>query len=117
MAIVSAQVTAAIAHLSSEELAQSVIAYEPVWAIGTGRTATPEQAQEVHGEIRDLVARQAGEATADAVRIQYGGSVKPENIRTLMSQADTTSSQVGHLTHPPVRNTFPPFETISGPQK
>ncbi len=95
MAIVSAQVTAAIAHLSAEELAQSVIAYEPVWAIGTGRTATPEQAQEVHGEIRALVARQAGEATADAVRIQYGGSVKPENIRTLMSQTDIDGALVG----------------------
>ena len=95
MAVVSAQVTAAIAELTSEELGLSVIAYEPVWAIGTGRTASPEQAQEVHAQIRELVVRQAGAAAADAVRIQYGGSVKPENIRTLMSQDDIDGALVG----------------------
>ena len=72
-----------------------VIAYEPVWAIGTGRTATPEQAQEVHAFIRSKLAERFGQETADAVRIQYGGSVKPDNAAELMGQPDIDGALVG----------------------
>ena len=72
-----------------------IIAYEPVWAIGTGKTATPEQAQEMHGFIRQTVAETHGDEVADAMRILYGGSVKPENIAELMSQADVDGALVG----------------------
>jgi triosephosphate isomerase len=72
-----------------------VIAYEPVWAIGTGRTATPAQAQEVHAHIRKRLAERFGAATAAAVRIQYGGSVKPSNAEALMSEPDIDGALVG----------------------
>jgi triosephosphate isomerase len=71
------------------------VAYEPVWAIGTGRTATPAQAQEVHAYLRRLVDRSHGEAAAAAVRILYGGSVKPDNIGSLMAEADIDGALVG----------------------
>lgn len=95
IAVVSAQISAGIEALSNEELSRTIIAYEPVWAIGTGRTASPEQAQDVHFEIRKLLARLTDSATADAVRIQYGGSVKPNNVRALMSQPDIDGALVG----------------------
>jgi triosephosphate isomerase len=79
-------------HLTSPRL---VIAYEPVWAIGTGKTATPAQAQEAHAFIRDVVAKAANPAAAQAVRILYGGSVKPDNIATLMAQPDVDGGLVG----------------------
>ena len=72
-----------------------IIAYEPVWAIGTGKTATPEQAQEMHGCIRRYVAESHGTDSAQKVRILYGGSVKPDNIRELMAQADVDGALVG----------------------
>ena len=72
-----------------------VIAYEPVWAIGTGKTATPEQAQEVHGFIRELLAENFGREKAERVRILYGGSVKPENIKGLMEMPDIDGALVG----------------------
>jgi triosephosphate isomerase len=72
-----------------------VIAYEPVWAIGTGRNATPEQAQEAHTFIRRTLREMANDTTAERVRIQYGGSVKPENARELMSQTDIDGALVG----------------------
>jgi triosephosphate isomerase len=72
-----------------------VIAYEPVWAIGTGKTATPEQAQEVHGLIRGLLASAYDQATSDSVRILYGGSVKPANAEALLAQADIDGALVG----------------------
>jgi triosephosphate isomerase len=72
-----------------------IIAYEPVWAIGTGKTATPEQAQEMHGVIRRTVAETHGKQVADAVRILYGGSVKPDNIGELMAQEDVDGALVG----------------------
>lgn len=75
--------------------ANTVIAYEPVWAIGTGKTATSEQAQEVHALIRKTIAELFDEATAKRVRIQYGGSVKPANARELMSQPDIDGALVG----------------------
>jgi triosephosphate isomerase (TIM) len=80
------------AHLGSDHL---VIAYEPVWAIGTGRTATPAQAEEVHAFLRQLVATLAGPAAAQAIRILYGGSVKPDNIAALMAQPDLDGGLVG----------------------
>ena len=79
-------------HLTSARL---VIAYEPVWAIGTGKTATPVQAQEAHAFIRRVVAEAASPAAAQAVRILYGGSVKPDNIATLMTQPDVDGGLVG----------------------
>ena len=72
-----------------------VVAYEPVWAIGTGHTASPEQAQEVHAFIRGLVQEIFGQDTAGAIRIQYGGSVKPDNIDALMAQNDIDGALVG----------------------
>ena len=73
----------------------TVLAYEPVWAIGTGRTATPEQAQEVHQFIRQWLKAQFGEQPAEAIRILYGGSVKPDNVRDLMSKPDIDGALVG----------------------
>ena len=72
-----------------------VIAYEPVWAIGTGKVATNEQAQEVHALIRGLVSELYGKNVADAVRIQYGGSVKPDNAKGLLGQPDIDGALVG----------------------
>ena len=72
-----------------------MIAYEPVWAIGTGRTATPAQAQEVHAHIRKQLAARYGQDVANTIRIQYGGSVKPANAAELMSQADIDGALVG----------------------
>lgn len=89
------QVRAALAGVSAEQMGQIVLAYEPVWAIGTGRTATPEQAQEVHAEIRQILADIYGADVARATRIQYGGSVKPGNAASLMSQPDIDGALVG----------------------
>ena len=86
---------AGLAALSAEEIARSVVAYEPVWAIGTGRTATPAQAQEVHRNIRKIVREENGEKTAASLRIQYGGSVKPNNVRDLMAEHDIDGALVG----------------------
>ncbi|MCK5579323.1 MAG: triosephosphate isomerase, partial [Planctomycetes bacterium] len=72
-----------------------VIAYEPVWAIGTGKTATPEQAQEVHSFIRKLISLISNEETAQGMRIMYGGSVKPDNIKGLMAKDDIDGALVG----------------------
>jgi triosephosphate isomerase len=71
------------------------VAYEPVWAIGTGKTATPEQAQEVHASVRKLLAKAFGADTAAKVRVLYGGSVKPDNIDALMAQPDIDGGLVG----------------------
>jgi triosephosphate isomerase len=72
-----------------------IIAYEPVWAIGTGKTATPQQAQEMHGVIRRAAAESHGVEVANSLRILYGGSVKPDNIATLMDQPDVDGALVG----------------------
>ena len=72
-----------------------MIAYEPIWAIGTGRNATPAQAQEAHAFVRHILREMADDTTAERVRIQYGGSVKPENARELMSQPDIDGALVG----------------------
>lgn len=93
--VVGTQVRGSLAGLTTEEMLGTVIAYEPVWAIGTGKTATAEQAQEVHAFIRNLLADLFDADTAKAVRIQYGGSVKPDNARELMSQPDIDGALVG----------------------
>lgn len=81
--------------LTEDEVLKIVIAYEPVWAIGTGKTATPDQAQEAQKYIRGLLAKLYNKDTADAIRIQYGGSVKPENTLELMKQPDVDGALVG----------------------
>jgi triosephosphate isomerase len=93
--ILSIQLRGSLAGLKPKELQESVIAYEPVWAIGTGRNATPQQAQEAHAFIRRILGEMSDATTADRVRIQYGGSVKPENARELMSQSDIDGALVG----------------------
>ncbi|MED5278167.1 MAG: triose-phosphate isomerase, partial [Verrucomicrobiota bacterium] len=93
--VVGTQVRGSLEGLTTEEMLGTVIAYEPVWAIGTGKTATAEQAQEVHAFIRNLLADLFDADTAKAVRIQYGGSVKPDNARELMGQPDVDGALVG----------------------
>ncbi len=93
--ILAIQMRGSLAGLSPKELQETVIAYEPVWAIGTGRNATPDQAQEAHAFVRHILGEVADDATAERVRIQYGGSVKPENARELMSQPDIDGALVG----------------------
>jgi triosephosphate isomerase len=95
MPVVERQVERALQKLSPDEAAQSVIAYEPVWAIGTGRVATTAQAQEVHAAIRKLVRVSHGDAVAAATRILYGGSVKPDNAQALLEQPDIDGALVG----------------------
>jgi triosephosphate isomerase len=84
-----------IAGLTPEQFARVVIAYEPVWAIGTGKTATPEIAADAHKCIRAQAKAKFGATSADAVRILYGGSVKPENVKSLMAQPDIDGALVG----------------------
>jgi len=93
--VVSRQLRAGLAGLDAAALQKITVAYEPVWAIGTGRNATAAQAQEVHGQIRGLLRELGGPATADAVRIQYGGSVKPDNAAELLGQPDVDGALVG----------------------
>ena len=94
-AVIARQVESACGSLRSEQLATCVIAYEPVWAIGTGRTATPGQAQEVHHAIRRQLTSLGSATTAERVRIIYGGSVKPDNIDALMAEPDIDGALVG----------------------
>ena len=93
--VLRTQLENGMAGLVNHELAKLVIAYEPVWAIGTGKTATDAQAQEAHAFIRKVIAELYESQTADAIRILYGGSVKPENIRGLMTQPDIDGALVG----------------------
>jgi triosephosphate isomerase len=95
MEVVERQVERGLRALSPDQVAGLVIAYEPVWAIGTGRTATPAQAQELHAFIRKRVATSHGEPAAEAARILYGGSVKPDNIGALMAEPDIDGALVG----------------------
>jgi triosephosphate isomerase len=81
--------------ISKGDAERLVLAYEPVWAIGTGETATPEQAQEVHEKVRGLIGELYGEGIAQGMRIQYGGSVKPDNVGGLMDQPDVDGALVG----------------------
>ena len=93
--IVKTQLTGAMDGLTVADMERIIIAYEPVWAIGTGQTATPEQAQAMHAFIRQTLAQTHNEAVADATRILYGGSVKPENVKDLMNRADIDGALVG----------------------
>jgi triosephosphate isomerase (TIM) len=95
MEVVERQTERALRGLTADQVAALLVAYEPVWAIGTGRTATPEQAQEVHAFIRKHVSGSHGAPAAAALRILYGGSVKPDNIGALMAQADVDGALVG----------------------
>lgn len=93
--VVEAHIRGGFANISKADAAKIIVAYEPVWAIGTGKTATKEQAQEVHSFIRKLLTGLYDDATAQSIRIQYGGSVKPENAKELMSMADIDGALVG----------------------
>src|SRR5436190_5924010 len=93
--VLGTQLRGSLAGLGAKEMQETVVAYEPVWAIGTGKTATAEQAQEAHAFVRRALAEISDKATADKMRIQYGGSVKPDNARTLMSQPDIDGALVG----------------------
>lgn len=93
--VLETQVTGSLAGLSKELMVETVIAYEPVWAIGTGKTATTEQAQAAHAYIRGLLVKLFDETVARKVRIQYGGSVKANNAKELMSQPDVDGALVG----------------------
>jgi triosephosphate isomerase (TIM) len=94
-AVLERQVRHGLAACQSATMPQVVLAYEPLWAIGTGVTATPDQAQEVHGFLRTLLMQVWDESVAHTVRIQYGGSVRPENIATLMAEPDIDGALVG----------------------
>jgi len=93
--VLGTQLRGSLAGLDAKQLNETVVAYEPVWAIGTGRTASAEQAQQAHAFVRETLAELADEATSAKMRIQYGGSVKPDNARTLMSQPDIDGALVG----------------------
>jgi triosephosphate isomerase (TIM) len=93
--VVRGQCTHSLSGLTNEQMAKTVLAYEPVWAIGTGKTATPAQAEEVHADIRKLLATTFSESVANAVVIQYGGSVKADNAMELLGQPNIDGALVG----------------------
>ena len=93
--VLETQVTGSLAGLSKEQMAETVVAYEPVWAIGTGKTATTQQAQDAHAFIRGVLVKMFDADVARKVRIQYGGSVKPNNAKELMGQPDVDGALVG----------------------
>jgi triosephosphate isomerase len=95
MSLVGGQIEKALAGLTAEQVKQTVIAYEPIWAIGTGKSSTAADANEVCAHIRQVIAKQFSEDVANAVRIQYGGSVKPANIKEYMAQPDIDGALVG----------------------
>jgi triosephosphate isomerase len=95
MQVVSRQVEKGLEGVSAEQMKNLIIAYEPVWAIGTGKTATPQQAQEVHSFIRELVDKKFNASVSENLIIQYGGSVKPDNANQLLSQKDIDGALVG----------------------
>jgi triosephosphate isomerase len=93
--VLEQQIRQGLAEIAAESMPRVVIAYEPIWAIGTGKTATPDQAQEVHAFLRNLLGTLYGKTLADQIRIQYGGSVNAGNIQTLMTQPDVDGALVG----------------------
>ncbi|CAL7959285.1 Triosephosphate isomerase [Gammaproteobacteria bacterium] len=94
-AVIGIQFSGGLVDLTAEDMKKVVIAYEPVWAIGTGKTATPQQAEEVHAIIRKMLVEKFGQVTADVVRLLYGGSVKPSNSKELLSQPNIDGALVG----------------------
>ena len=109
--VITRQVTGSLAGLSAKELLDSVIAYEPVWAIGTGKTASSGQAQEVHALIRKVMAQMHDATVADGVRIQYGGSVKPGNAKELFGMADIDGGLIDRCLHTFSLTCLPAFLT------
>ena len=95
VAYVRQQLMDSLWHLSSDQMAKIIIAYEPIWAIGTGETASPEQAQEMHQSIRSLIAEKFGEETSQIIPILYGGSVKGSNAKDIFGQRDVDGGLVG----------------------
>jgi triosephosphate isomerase len=95
LAVVRRQFDGSLSGLSAEQVCRIVIAYEPVWAIGTGKVATPEQAEEVHLNLRKIIGERYNSEVAETVRIQYGGSVKPDNAADLLAQPDIDGALVG----------------------
>src|SRR5579859_2474338 len=93
--VVERQISKGLDGLTPDEVARLVLAYEPVWAIGTGKTATPRQAEEVHHYVRKLITQRAGEAVVQGIRILYGGSVSPDNVKELMAEEDIDGALVG----------------------
>ncbi|MDR9419081.1 triose-phosphate isomerase [Gracilimonas sp.] len=93
--VVENQIKAALEHVSNSEILDVVIAYEPIWAIGTGETASPEQAQEMHKHIRNILTNLYGDEAAEAINILYGGSMKPANARDLLDQKDVDGGLIG----------------------
>ncbi|MCC5919786.1 MAG: triose-phosphate isomerase [Cyclobacteriaceae bacterium] len=94
-AVVNKQISDALFHLSEDQIKQVIIAYEPVWAIGTGKTATAEQAQEMHKNIREHLSNKYSKAAADAISILYGGSCKPDNAKEIFAGADVDGGLIG----------------------
>jgi triosephosphate isomerase len=92
---VTKQLEEGLLHLKSSQLSEIVVAYEPIWAIGTGETASPEQAQEMHAHIRSLLVKRYGDSAAQNISILYGGSVKPDNAKEIFSQSDVDGGLVG----------------------
>ncbi|MFX1386061.1 MAG: triose-phosphate isomerase [Promethearchaeota archaeon] len=93
--IIDYQIRETFKDLTKEEILKTVIAYEPIWAIGTGKTATPEQAEEIHIYIRDLLSKRYDKETAESIRIQYGGSIKPNNAESLFNKKSIDGGLVG----------------------
>jgi triosephosphate isomerase len=93
--VIKKQLSGAYKDLTAQQAEKTIVAYEPVWAIGTGRTATPQQANDVHVFLRTLLAAQYGKDTAERISILYGGSVKPENSRELLEMSDIDGALVG----------------------
>ena len=95
LSVIQTQFSGCFSGISADDMAKTVIAYEPVWAIGTGKTASPEQAEEVHSDLRKMIENQYTSQIAQQVRIQYGGSVKPSNAAELLSQPNIDGALVG----------------------
>ena len=95
IAHVTAQIEASLFHLSAEDFQKVVIAYEPIWAIGTGKTASSEQAQEMHKALRTFIAGKYGQEVANSITIQYGGSCKPSNAQEIFAKEDVDGGLIG----------------------
>ncbi len=100
--VVETQIRNSLAHIGPEQLVDTIIAYEPVWAIGTRHTATPDQAQKVHAFIRKILTQMADEHIAQTIRIQYGGSMKPSNAKDLLGQPDIDGGLIGGASLDPI---------------